>query len=75
MDCDSRFASGVTTPHPVRGVTRHRGAMLTHRRTPLTLGQKRGGLGDTSPKRVRARGPVAKRIYAAIRIAIRRRRR
>ena len=60
-DVNGRCASGAFAPHPNREDTSR-----THR---LLKSQKGGGLGDTSPKRVRARGPLARRLHASLRYA------
>jgi hypothetical protein len=68
-----RFASEAFAPHPSRA----EGARLRHdrgtrRTTRLSWCQTSGGSGDTSPERVRARGPFAKRVPYLIRRFLRR---
>lgn len=57
-DADGRCASGAFAPRPNREDTSR-----THR---ILEFKKGGGLGDPSPKRVRARGPLAKRLQATM---------
>lgn len=52
-----RFASRATALRPARG--------YTPRTSRLLNSQEGGGAGDTSPERVRARGPLTQRILAA----------